>query len=101
MEKFTINYSTKNILIPSKKLYLKTLTDKVENVIKHMRGEAFIYDRGDTDDKNENTNAGIFKSRQCHPQHQDLMKFEHDLLDMIKHISFKPTKNEFQTRLQK
>jgi len=55
--------------------------------------------REDTDEKNENANAGI-KSRKCPQQHQDLMHFEYDLLNMTKHISFKPTQNEFQNRLQ-
>ena len=45
MEKFTINYSTKNIPLSTKKLYLKSLTEKVEKVIKRMRWKAFFYDK--------------------------------------------------------
>ena len=100
MEKFTINYSTKNIPIPSKKLYLKFLTDKVEKVIKRMRWKAFFFEKEDDNKQNdEKTNFG-FRTHKSPPQHQDLVNFENDLLEMIQHITFKPARNEFQNRLR-
>ena len=106
MEKFTINYSTKNIPLPTKKLYLKSLTDKVEKVIKRMRWKAFFYDKEKNDDKeqdeeneSEKINFG-FKTHKCPPQHQDLHNFENDLLEMIQNITFKPVQNQFQDQLR-
>ena len=97
MEKFSIEYSTKNIPIPSKKLYLKTLTEKVEKVIKRMRWKAFFFDNPNDNEKTENFG---FKTFACPPQHNDLKNFENDLLGMIKSITFKPYRNEFQDRMK-
>ena len=98
MEKFTIDYSTKNIPIPSRKLYIKTLTDKVEKVIKRMRWKVYYYDKEDNDTDHQETYG--FKTTKCPPQNRDLINFENDLLDMIRNISFKPVNNEFQTQLK-
>ena len=42
-----------------------------------------------------------FKSRKCHPQHEDLDRFEADLVDMVNNIQFRKTQDEFQTQLNK
>ena len=99
MEKFTIDYSTKNIPLPSKKLYLKSLTDKVEKVIKRMRWKAFYFDNDAPDDEERKETYG-FKTLNCPPQHNDLKNFENDLHGMIKTINFKPSSNHFQDRLK-
>ena len=100
MEKFTINYSTKNIPLPSKKLYLKSLTEKVEKLIKRMRWKAFFYENEEFEPNvSDKVNYG-FKTHKCPPQHQDLANFENDLLEMIQHITFKPIHNQFQDRLR-
>ena len=41
-----------------------------------------------------------FDTRKCEPQHSDLSNFESDLLSMIKNITFKRVKKEFQDRLK-
>lgn len=100
MERFTINYSTKNIPLPSKKLYLKSLTEKVEKVIKRMRWKVFFHDKEDNESNDDaNTNFG-FKTHKCPPQHLDITNFENDLLEMIQNINFKTVHNEFQDRLR-
>ena len=84
MDQLTLNYSMKNIPIPSKKLYLKCLTEKVELVIKRMRWKALFNDQGLESGLKDNFG---FKSTKCPPQHPDLTSFENDLLDMIqKHL---------------
>ena len=46
MESKTIGYSLKNIPIPSKSSYLKSMMDKVENFIKRIRWKAhFFFDK--------------------------------------------------------
>ena len=43
----------------------------------------------------------IFKSRKCPPQHEDLIQFENDLLELIKSVKFNKVKNKFLDQLQK
>ena len=93
----------KNIPIPPRNTYLKKLIGKTENVIKRMRWKAFFFEKQNKDDQpnnNHNENFG-FKSRKCPPQNEDLAPFENDLLNMIKHIQFKNTQDDFQDQLRK
>ena len=41
-----------------------------------------------------------FKTRNCPPQHEDLMEFEDDLQKMISNVQFRRVKNDFQNRLK-
>ena len=97
MDKHTLNYSTKNIPLPTKKQYLKSLTVKVEKVIKRMRWKAFFFDKQSTTDQTNITYG--FNTRKCPPKNPELSNFESGLLDMIKQISFKPARNQFQEQL--
>ena len=63
--------SIKNIPVPSKKLYLKILTDKVELLIKRMRWKALFFGN-----ESKSTFKYGFKTRNCSRQHKDLMEFE-------------------------
>ena len=80
------NYSMKDIPLPSKKLYKTVLIEKVELLFKRMRWTPHLYDnsRLNTSD----TLNYIFKIKKCTPQHKDLMKFENDLLELIKSLKF-------------
>ena len=64
MEKFTINYSQKNIPIPSKRQYILSLISKVEKVIRHMRWKVLEF-QGNHDDSKNNTYG--LKSLKCRP----------------------------------
>ena len=97
MDKFTLNYSTKNIPLPTRKLYLKHLTDKVEKFIKRVRWKVSFFE---SDDEIEQKERYGFKTLKCPPAHPDLKIFENDLLDLIKNISFKQIHNDFQRKLQ-
>ena len=97
MDKFTLNYSMKNVPLPSKKLYLKCLTEKVEKFIKRIRWKAMFYEQNnnlDDDEPQRKQNYG-FKTLKCPPQHPDLEQFENELLNLIQNISFKPVHDEF------
>ena len=78
MDQLIFPYSMKNIPVPSKKLYLKILIDKVELLIKRLRWNALFF---------ENESQSIFKygfkTRKYPPQHKDLMEFEDDSQKMI------------------
>ena len=97
MEQVRFNYSMKNIPIPPRNSYIKSLIEKTESVIKRMRWKAFLYDKPDTD--NTDRKFG-FKSRKCPPQNENMVKFESDLLDMIKNIEFRNTRDQFQRQLK-
>ena len=71
MDQRNFPYSMKNIPVPSKKLYLKILTDKVELLIKRMRWKALFFEN-----ESKITFKYGFTTRNCPPQHKDLMEFD-------------------------
>ena len=95
MDQPNFPYSMKNIPVPSKKLYLKILIDKVELLIKRMRCKALFLEN-----ESESTFIYGFKTRKCPPQHKDLMEFEDDLQKMISNVQFRRVKNDYQNRLK-
>ena len=48
MEKKNFNYSLKNIPVPNKQGYLKSMLDKVEHFLKRMRWKAYFYEKGNS-----------------------------------------------------
>ena len=63
MDQRSFPYSMKNIPVPSKKLYLKILIDKVEVLIKRMRWKALFFEN-----MSESTFKYGFKTCKCPPQ---------------------------------
>jgi len=98
MERVNFNYSMKNIPLPSKTAYLKTMISKLESLIKRMRWKAYFFDHG-SENKCTSNNFG-FKSPNSPPQNIHLNAFEHDLYDMIRNTEFKYTPNKFQQQLR-
>ena len=98
MEKFYMNYSEKNIPIPSKEQYKIHLMWKVEKFIKRMRWKALQYI-----EKLESTNKETFgfRSRKCPLAVEELTNFENDLMLMIKNIHFRHINSTFQEQLKK
>ena len=88
------NFPAKNIPLPSEKLYKMILIEKVELVIKRMRWKAHLYESNSY----ESTNRlhRIFKTRNCLPQHKDLIQFENDITELIKSVTFRKLYNKFQ-----
>ena len=70
-----LEYSTKNIPIPSKQDYLKCLVEKSENLIKRMRWKAYFFDNNNDDSDNENNLRFGFKSNATPPSNQHLVEF--------------------------
>ena len=85
----------KNIPVPSKKLHLKILINKVELLIERMPWKALF-----SGIESESTFRYGFKTRKCPPQHKNLMEFEDDLQKMISTMQFRRVKNDFQNRLK-
>ena len=98
MDKVQFNYSLKNIPIPSRRSYLLSLLNKVENFIKRLRWKAFFFDTNDHNAENNCPTYG-FKTDITPPQHDDLKLFEQDMFNMVRDIQFKPVSNSFQSLL--
>ena len=94
MDQRNFPYSIKNIPMPSKKLYLKILIDKVKLLIKRMPWKAPFFEN-----KSESTFNYGFKTPKCPLQHKDLMEFEDDLQKIISNVRFRIVNNDFQNRL--
>ena len=96
MEARNLGYSMKNVPIPQKQCYLKSMMEKIESFITKLRWKVHFSDK--KEHAVNNMNFG-FKSSFTPPQHELLSPFETDLYDMIRSISFKPVKNDFQKKL--
>ena len=92
-------YSTKNIPVHGKDLYLKTLISKSETFVKNMRWRAFFYLNPNLRMEHKETYG--FISSKPPPILKELKEFENDLADLIQNIKFKDVPNHFQIKLQK
>ena len=92
--KISYNFSTKNIPLPSEKLCKMILIEKLELAIKSMRWKAHLYESNSY----ESTNPlhRIFKTRNCPPQHKDLIQIENNITELIKSVTFRKLHNKFQ-----
>ena len=52
MRKFRLEYSLKNIPIPSRDNYLRNLIEKMESVLKRMRWKAHFFLKGEKNQEN-------------------------------------------------
>ena len=103
IEKLQFDYSYKNIAIPTERSYKLQLMEKIELVVKRMRWKAHFYNK--RKDAKENETQTIpetygLKSLNCRPQVKELIQFESDLLDIIKSLKFRKTRNHFLKRLK-
>ena len=78
MEARNLEYSVKNIPIPPKQHYLKSIMEKVESFITILRWKADFFDKKER--VVSNMNLG-FKSIFTHPQHELLPSFDSDIFD--------------------
>ena len=97
MDRFDLQYSEKNIPIPSKHDYKLQLISKTESLIKRMRWKALEF-LGKLQSTGKETYG--FRSRKCPPVVKELSKFEEDLLTMIGNIEFRVVNNDFQRKMK-
>ena len=71
------------------------MMEKVESFITSLRWKAHFFDKKEYSFNNK---FG-FKSNFTPPQHEVLSPFKSDQYDMIRSISFKPVRNDFQKKL--
>ena len=100
MDNFQLNYSKKNIPIPSKDSYLKCLISKVESFINRIRWKAFYYDGNHASSNDEKEEKFGFRTGNSPPNIPALSKFESDMHDLIQNVKFRKVDNEFQKTLK-
>ena len=86
MEKVNFGYSLKNIPIPRKEAYMKSLIDKTHKFLKRMRWKAHFFENPTTSERKETFG---FNSEKSPPLVKDLLGFESDMYALIKGIEFK------------
>ena len=108
MDTKDIEYSLKNIPIPTDSTYIKCLIEKTESFIKRVRWAAFWYERkqnnrntdpNENQDEEQNDNFG-FKSPRTPPQNRFLKAFEKDMYQLINKVEFDNRRNHFQRQLR-
>ena len=107
MEKFTIDYSTKNIPTGNKQTYMTRLYDMTAKFLNRMRWKAYHFKDKDSSSNDimteDNCNDGLFTfpSKKSAPPIEELSAFENDLYDMIRKIKFRRYTNNFQESMKK
>ena len=96
MEKFNIDYSTKNIPVPSKQQYMIQLISELEKFMKRMRWKTLQFLGKLNNSGKENYG---FKTKKCSPCVDELVYFENNMIKMVKKIEFRKIKCTFQTKL--
>ena len=97
MEAKSLGYSTKNIPLSNKDLYLKELIDKTEHFLHRIRWRVHYFLKNNTEET-ETENFG-FRTLNTTPKNQVFYNFENDLYEMIRKIEFEPVRTEFQRKL--
>ena len=98
MEKLNIDYSTKNIPLPSKNDYLQRLIEKTELFVRRMRWKAHFFLNPSTASSPKQTYG--FKSTKNPPPIDELKDFEDDMLNMIQSTKFNQVNNSFLNKLK-
>ena len=63
-----------------------------------MRWKAHLYESNSSEPTNSLNR--IYKTRDCPPQHKDLIQFENDIIELIKSVTFRKLLHKFQNTLQ-
>ena len=97
MDQINIDYSLKNIPIPSKFQYKKQLVSKVASFASRLRWKAFFI-LNPTEGRQMETFG--FRSLKKTPPVPELKQFEDELFRLVTDIKFKQFKNTFQDKLR-
>ena len=98
MDRINFDCSTKNIPIPTKKEYRKSLIEMTSKFINRMRWRAYHFLKPCTRNNDRQTNG--FKSKKAPPQIPELNEFETQMTNMIQNIEFRRDRApEFQRKL--
>ena len=90
MGQFRLDYSLKNIPIPSRDSYLRNLIEKAESVLKRMRWKAHFFLKGEKSQEKsqENTRNFGLLSNKTPPTVLELKPFKEDVIKLLETIKF-------------
>ena len=95
-KKFLVNYSLKNIPLPSHYSYVKCLTSRTENFLVRCRWKLWHF-------KNPGCTRSVetfgFKSPKYPNKDPDLKGFEDDLIELIRSVEMRPYSNNLQKKM--
>ena len=83
----------KNIGIPAKNQYLRSLINKTENVVHRMRWKAHFFLYGD--DGSTGNDYFNLPSNKCAPPMKEMKDFEDDLTNLISSVKFRNVNDPF------
>ena len=98
MEKTSLPYSTKNIPVPSKNIYIQTLIGKGAKTFNTLRWKANFYLHPETRPKSKK--KFNFKSTNPAPPINQLKEFEDKFMRLVRNIKFGKQSNHFQEKLR-
>ena len=97
MQRIPINYSLKNIGVPSKDQYRRRLIEKVESVTQRMRWKAHFFLNKQTS-TTSNDYFGL-PSKAFAPPIAQMKAFEGDLLKLTSNIAFRKVEDQFLNQI--
>ena len=104
MKKADLPYSLKNIPIPSKSAYLKSVISRTTEFIQRMRWKAYYFTKP-KEQSDDNASRPIesfgFKTTRSAPDNEHLNAFEDDLVNLISNLEFDNKLSGFQKQLNK
>ena len=101
MQQIKLNYSLKNIGLPTHNTYLRNLIDKTGNLIQRIRWKAhFFLHNINQNTRTDGPNTYGLKSKQCAPPVKELRSFEDDLANMIESVKFRNVDDGFIQQLE-
>ena len=98
MEKTSLPYSTKNIPVPSKNIYIQTLIGKGAKTFNTLRWKANFYLHPETRPKSKK--KFNFKSTNPAPPINQLKEFEDKFMRLVRDIKFGKQSNHFPEKLR-
>ena len=101
MLKANFDYSLKNIPIPPRNSYLKTLIARTDDFIQRLRWKVFFFlkNNDNVEDETPLKPTYGFRTDKAAPPQKELFHFERELITAITSIKFSNHKNEFQQQL--
>ena len=101
MQQIKLNYSLKNIGLPTHNTYLRNLIDKTESFVQRIRWKAHFFLHGNESTRTDRNNTYGLKSKRCAPPVKEFKPFEDDLANMIESVKLRNVYDGFMEELEK
>ena len=96
--KANFDYSMKNIPIPSRKQYIRSLIIKIEDFIQRLRWKKIFFLKKENNNNKKETFG--FRTMKNAPQCDELLGFEQDLNHLVANLEYRNTTTNFQRKLK-